>query len=82
MTLHALKSGKIIGVSQDGNREFLSLLACIYANGTKLPPLLIYKGESHDLLDTWVEDYSEGDDACFASLANGWSCDELGLQWL
>jgi hypothetical protein len=82
MTLHAVKSGKIMGASQDGSREFLSLLACICADGTKLPPLLIYKGESYDLLDTWVEDYNEGDDACFASSANGWSCDELGLQWL
>ncbi len=82
MTLGALKSGKIMGARQDGLREFISLLACICADGTKLPPVLIYKGESHDLLDSWVRDFNEGDQAYFASTKNGWSCDELGLQWL
>jgi len=61
MTLHALKSGRIMGASQDGSREFLSLLACICANGTKLLPALIYQGESHDMLDSWVQDFNEGD---------------------
>jgi hypothetical protein len=54
ITLHAVKSRRIIGASQDGSQEFLSLLACICANGTKLPPALIYRGESHNLLDSWV----------------------------
>ena len=82
MTLDALKSGRIMGASQDGSREFLSLLACICADGTKLPPALIYKGESHDMLDSWIQDFKEGQQAYFASTANGWSCDDLGLQWL
>jgi hypothetical protein len=82
MTLDAYRKGLIMGASQDGSREFLSLLACICADGTKLPPLLTYQGESYDLLDSWVEDFHEGDQACFAATANGWSCDKLGLEWL
>jgi hypothetical protein len=54
MTLNAYKKGLIIGALQDGSQEFLSLLACICADGTKLPLLLIYQGESHDLQDLWV----------------------------
>ena len=82
ITLHALKSGRIMGASQDGSREFISLLACVCADGTKLPPALIYKGESGDLMDSWVTDFGVGDDAYFTSSANGWSCNDLGLQWL
>ena len=60
-SIHALKSGKLMGAAQDGCREFISLLACICADGTKLPSTLTYKGESHDLLSSWVEDFNEGD---------------------
>ena len=80
MTLDAVKTGRIMGASQDGSRELLSLLACICADGTKLPPALVYRGESYDMLDSWVQDFNEGDQVYFASTKNGWSCDELGLQ--
>ena len=82
MTLHAYKTGWIMGASQDGSQEFLTLLACICVDGTKLPPALIYQGDCADLLDTWVADFNEGDEAYFAATSNGWSCDSLGLQWL
>ena len=80
MTTDALKSGRIIGASQDGSQEFTSLLACICADVSKLPPALIYKSESHDLMSSWVSDFTEEHDAYFASSLNGWSSDELGLQ--
>lgn len=82
MTLAALLSGRITHASQDGSREFISLLACICANGTALPPALIYKGDSGTLQDTWVEDWEPENEAFFAVTANGWSCDALGLNWL
>jgi hypothetical protein len=82
MSLHTLKLRRIIDVSQYGSQEFLSLLACICADGTKLPPALIYKGESAGLLDSWVADFSDGDEAYFAASSNRWSCDNLRLQWL
>ncbi len=82
ISTEALKSGRIIGACQDGSREFISLLACICADETAIPPALIYKGESFDLQDTWVEDFKPGDEAYFAASTNGWTCDALGLQWL
>ena len=69
-----------MGASQDSSQEFLSLLACICADGTKLLPLLIYQGDSHDLQDLWVQDFNEGDQVYFAATANGWSCGQLGLE--
>jgi hypothetical protein len=82
MTLHAYKTRRIIGASQDGSWEFLTLLACICADRTKLPPALIYQGDHADLLDTWVADFNKGDEAYFAATSNGWSCNSLRLQWL
>ena len=78
----ALKKGKLLGAQQDGSREFISLLACISAAGKYLPPLLIYKGESHDIMDIWLEDFGEEDKAWFASTSNGWSCDKIRMLWL
>jgi hypothetical protein len=52
MAREALKSGRITKAKQDGSREFISILACISAIGRWIPPLLIYKGESGDLIST------------------------------
>jgi hypothetical protein len=49
MTKKMYDDGKIKGAAQDGSREFISLLASIYADGTKLLLALIYKGKSKDL---------------------------------
>ncbi len=78
-----LRSKKTLGSCQDGSREFLSLLATICADGTALPPALIYQGESYDLQDTWLEDYNcSSDEAYFAVSKKGWTNEELGLSWL
>ena len=77
----AHKAGKILGANQDGSREFVTLLACIRATGSRIPPTLIYQGQSHDLLDTWVEGLNNTE-AYFAVSEKGWTNNELGLQWL
>jgi prepilin-type processing-associated H-X9-DG protein len=82
MTLEALRSGRIKYTMTDGNREFVTLLACICADGTKIPVGLIYEGESHDLQDSWVEELEDNDEVYFAASTNGWTCNSLGLQWL
>ena len=56
VSLEALKSGRIKYACEDGSREFISLLACISADGIALPPSLVYKGDSSSLQDTWLED--------------------------
>jgi len=78
----AYKTGRVREVAQDGSREFISLLACACADGSALPPALIYQGTSRDLQSTWVQDLKEGEEAYFASAANGWSSDAMGLAWL
>jgi len=82
MTKEAFDSGRIQYASQDGSREFISLLACINATGAALPPTLIYKGDSKDLQDTWIEDFDLTTTAYFSTSSNGWSCDAFGRQWL
>lgn len=82
MNKEAFESGRITHASQDGSREFISLLACVNAMGIALPPSLIYKGDSNTLQDTWLEDWVSKDTAYFAVSSNGWSCNALGLHWL
>ena len=42
ITLEALLFSRITHASQDGNREFITLLTYISATGVALPPGLIY----------------------------------------
>ncbi|KAL2861001.1 uncharacterized protein BJX67DRAFT_317030 [Aspergillus lucknowensis] len=78
---NALRRGKLLGASQDGNREFITLIAGICADYSRLPPALIYKGESNDMQETWLQDFDHSSEvAFFASTKSGWSCDALGLH--
>jgi hypothetical protein len=82
MTKAALASGRITKAKQDGSREFISILACISAIGKWIPPLLIYKGESGDLMSTWVDEVTTDSKAHFTVSSNGWSNNAIGLIWL
>ena len=52
MTQEALKSGRIKKSKQDRSREFILILATISVIRRCIPLLLIYKGESGDLMST------------------------------
>lgn len=54
---------------QDGNREWISLLACVCADGTALPPGLIYLAKSQNVQDVWVEDVKVGEHIVFFRLS-------------
>ena len=82
MSLEAFLSGRITQASEDGSREFITLLACINALGIALPPALIYQSDSGTLQDTWVEDWTSDQEAYFAVSSKGRSSDELGFKWL
>ena len=83
ISIEALRSKRTARASQDGSREFITLIASICADGSHLAPALIYQGASHDLQDTWLDDFDHvRDQAFFASSENGWSCDLLGQHWL
>jgi hypothetical protein len=64
----------------DGNREWISLLACVCADGTALLPALIYAADSKNIQDTCVEDVKVGEHMAFFGLSgSGWSNNAIGL---
>jgi hypothetical protein len=78
-----MEKQKLLGTSQDRSREWITLLATICADGSSLPPALIYKAVSGDLQDLWLQDYDPDEHSCwFASSPNGWTSNWLGLSWL
>jgi len=76
-------SGKLRGAGEDGNREWITLLACICADGTALPPSVIYSAVTGNLQTSWLEDFDASEHTVhFASSEKGWTNDKLGQQWL
>jgi hypothetical protein len=71
--INQLKSRKLLGAKQDGSREFISLLVCISADGTAIPPGLIYQGESGDLQEVWLEEFDHSEKAYFGVSRKGWT---------
>ena len=77
------KEIKLKQMLQDGNREWITLIVCICADGTALAPALIYQAVSGKVQDTWLQDYDYNDQYCFFSLLpSGWMNDDLGYKWL
>ncbi|KAF1922285.1 DDE-domain-containing protein [Didymella exigua CBS 183.55] len=68
---------------QDGNREWVTILAAICADGSTLPPAIIYAGQPNSLQSSWMEDLDAGKDSIYSTATpSGWSNDEVGLAWL
>jgi hypothetical protein len=65
---------------QPGNREWVKVIQSICAARYAIPPFIIYKGRVH--ISAW---YQETDILCDWKLSvseNGWTNNELGLEWL
>ncbi|EED20806.1 conserved hypothetical protein [Talaromyces stipitatus ATCC 10500] len=57
---------------QDGNREWITTIACICADGTVISPALIYMAKSGNLQDSWFQDLTT--QRCyFAASETGWT---------
>jgi DDE superfamily endonuclease. len=68
---------------QDGNREWIMVLACVCADGTSLSPGLIYKAAPKGLQDMWLQAFDPDQDKYFfTSSPSGWINDEVGYRWL
>ncbi|KAK1914301.1 hypothetical protein P3342_007547 [Pyrenophora teres f. teres] len=52
---------------QDGSREFLTVMACCCADGSSLPPALIYAAKKGAIQSSWVEDIKAGEHEVFVS---------------
>nr|POE44882.1 hypothetical protein CFP56_78934 [Quercus suber] len=48
----AFESKRMLGNIQDGNREWITIIATICADGTAIAPALIYKGSTGNLQDS------------------------------
>ena len=68
---------------QDGSREWITVLACVCADGSALPPGIIYESANKGIQSSWVEDIEVGEHtANVTSSPTGWSNDDIGLAWL
>ncbi|KAF7577484.1 hypothetical protein PtrM4_017240 [Pyrenophora tritici-repentis] len=76
----AFEEGKLRHIIQDGNREWITTIACICADGTSLTPALIYQAQSGAIQDTWLQDFNpEQHRAFFTSSPSGWTSHDIGL---
>ena len=65
---------------EPGNREWVTLIAAINAAGWSIPPFLIFTGKYH--LSAWYEEAEIPRDWAIAVSDNGWTTNELGVEWL
>jgi hypothetical protein len=70
-------------VIQDGSREWITVLACVGADGAALPPGLVFQGMNGNIQSTWVQDIDPAQHQVFyTSSLTGWSNNDIGLAWL
>ena len=68
---------------QDSSREWITLLACICADGSALPPGLIYQSANKTVRSSWVDGIEAGEHSVFiTSSPSGWTNNDIGLAWL
>jgi hypothetical protein len=68
---------------QNSSREWVTLLATVCADGTALPPGIIYQSDNSTLQAPWVAEIDTEKHDCFISSSlSGWTNNELGLAWL
>ena len=67
-------------VVQPGNREWATVIKCINATGWVLDPMIIFEGKLH--ISTWYQDLPLPPTWRIAVSENGWTTDELTLEWL
>ncbi|KJZ69920.1 hypothetical protein HIM_10705 [Hirsutella minnesotensis 3608] len=70
-------------VFSDGNRSWITFLACVCQDLTALPPFLIYQGKPGQVQDSWLTEFDpEHQAAFFTTSETGWTNHELGKEWL
>jgi hypothetical protein len=76
-------TGRLKGCGQDGNREWVTVIASICQNMTALPPLVIYAAAINNIHDTWVEELRTDQREIYITTSpTGWTNDNLGFEWL
>jgi hypothetical protein len=65
---------------QPGNREWVTVIQGINAAGWAIPPFIIFAGQHY--LSAWYEEADIPRDWAIAVSDNGWTNNELGVEWL
>ena len=65
---------------QPGNRDWVSLILGVNSQGWSLPPYLVVKGKNH--LASWYEERVMQPDWRVHLSENGWTTNEIGLDWI
>jgi hypothetical protein len=79
-TQASLENGRILGVCEDGNRDWITMVATICADGSWLRPMLIYSGASQNVQDSWIHAVNwETEDVAFTSSETGWTNNDVGI---
>jgi hypothetical protein len=65
---------------QPGNREWVTVIEAVSAEGQSIPPFIIVKGKKH--LRSWYEGSTLPVDWAITLSENGWTNNKLGLDWL
>ena len=65
---------------QPGNREWVTVIQGINSQGWAVPPFIIFKGKWH--LGSWYEEQHLPAGWRIAVSENGWTTNELTLEWL
>ena len=69
--------------SHDANREWVTVIAVICADGSHLPPAVIYPAETEKVQANWVHDIDPETHSIYFSVSqSGWTNDDLGVAWL
>jgi hypothetical protein len=65
---------------QPGNREWVTVIQGVNAQGWTVPPYIIVSGKYH--LSSWYQDSALPHDWVIATSSNGWTTNERGLEWI
>ena len=65
---------------QPGNREWITVIQAINAEGRAIQPFIIGAGQYH--LANWYQESNLPGDWAIATTQNGWTDNETGLEWL
>jgi len=65
---------------QPGNREWVTSIECVNSTRWVLPPCIIFKEKVH--IEGWYQDTALPANWQIEVSENGWTTDQIGLQWL
>ena len=74
------KGPRTAKLTQDGSREWVTVIEAISGDGRVLCPMIINKGKAHYM--GWYAKLKKKDLASFGVSEKGWSKEALGLRWL